>query len=120
MTSFLLREVEYGLGRVVYENELAVGNGAMVVSDILGPRVDVEVDKAQVVPGEQLLAALDDVKHLVDGPRRRLVIPQDYVDVEDGDVLLVGTVLRALSKPYSSISWEINNHHQRWESRREG
>ena len=86
------------LGRVVYENELAVRDGVMVVSDILGLGVDVEVDEAEVVPGEQLLAALDDVKHLVDGPRGRLVVPQDHVDVEDGDVLLIGNkvVLSAL------------------------
>ena len=103
MTSFLLREVEDGLGRVVNENELAVRDGVMVVTDVLGPRVDIEVDEAQVVSGEQLLAALDDVKHLVDRPRRRLVVPQDYVDVEDGDVLLVRTVLGALS-----MSYELN------------
>ena len=97
--SFLLREVKNRLGRVVYENELAVRDGVMVVSDILGPRVDVEVDEAQVVSGEQLLPALDDVKHLVNGPRRRFVVPQDYVDVEDGDILLVRTVLGSLIQP---------------------
>ena len=85
--------MEDGLGRVVNENELAVGNGVVVVPDVLGLGVDVEVDEAEVVPGEQLLAALDDVKHLVDGPRGRLVVPQDYVDVEDGDVLLIGKKL---------------------------
>ena len=87
LTRSLLREVEDGLRGVVDEDELSVGDGAVVVADVLGARVDVEVDEAEIVAGEALLAALDHVEDPVDGARRRLVVAQDHVHVEDGDVL---------------------------------
>ena len=62
-----------------------------------------EVDKAEVVAGEALLAALDHVEDAVDGARRRLVVAQDHVHVEDGDVLR-----RVRNRIFEVASWMDN------------
>jgi hypothetical protein len=50
-----------------------------------------QINKEEIVTGEQFLSSFDDLELFFDDPRRRLVVPQDDVNVKDADVLEVVT-----------------------------
>jgi len=50
-----------------------------------------QINKKEIIAGEQFLSSFDNLKLFFDDPRRRLVVPQNDVDVKDADVLEVVT-----------------------------
>lgn len=58
----ILSELKNGYGRIVDQKNVAVGDGVVAVLDVLGLGVNVQVDEPKVVPGQQLLIILNDLK----------------------------------------------------------